>query len=139
MTVLRNGDYVIIEKVQHEILEAPIKVYNFEVEDFHTYYVGSNSILVHNACGPKNQETYSTRRQAFNASKRDIGVPTSEQPIKVGPNIDKRGNVVPGRLYDFGNGKYIRDDVVGHIFKDGGIIGRHFNNSNETIHFFYEE
>ncbi len=136
--VLRNGDYVIIEKVQHEILETPIKVYNFEVEDFHTYYVGSSSILVHNACGPKNQETYSTRRQAFNASKRDIGVPTSQQPVKVGPNIDKRGNIVPGRLYDFGNGKYVRDDVVGHIFKDGGSIGRHFNNSNETIHFFYE-
>ncbi len=25
--------------------------YNFEVEDFHTYYVGEEGILVHNACG----------------------------------------------------------------------------------------
>lgn len=46
--VLQNGEYVIVELVQHEILEAPIAVYNFEVEDFHTYYVGESSVLVHN-------------------------------------------------------------------------------------------
>lgn len=48
--VLLNGEYVIVEKVQHEILESPVKVYNFEVRDFHTYYVGENSVLVHNDC-----------------------------------------------------------------------------------------
>ena len=48
--VLQSGKYVIVEKVQHEILEAPIAVYNFEVEDFHTYYVGKSAVLVHNAC-----------------------------------------------------------------------------------------
>lgn len=48
--VLQNGKYVIVEQVQHEILEHPIKVYNFEVEDFHTYYVGDSSVLVHNKC-----------------------------------------------------------------------------------------
>lgn len=51
--VLRSGEYVIIEKVQHEILESPITVYNFEVEDFHTYYVGTSAVLVHNMCGTK--------------------------------------------------------------------------------------
>ena len=49
--VLQNGEYVIVELVQHEILEAPIAVYNFEVEDFHTYYVGESLVLVHNMCG----------------------------------------------------------------------------------------
>lgn len=29
--------------------EEPVKVYNFGVEDFHTYYVGKNCVLVHNA------------------------------------------------------------------------------------------
>ena len=49
---LLNGEYVIVEQVQHEILESPIKVYNFEVEDFHTYFVSKYSILVHNkGCG----------------------------------------------------------------------------------------
>ena len=51
--VLQNGKYVVIEKVQHEILDNPVTVYNFEVEDFHTYYVGNSSVLVHNDCGLK--------------------------------------------------------------------------------------
>jgi len=29
----------------------PVAVYNFEVEDFHTYYVTDSAILVHNTCG----------------------------------------------------------------------------------------
>ena len=48
--VLFNGEYVVVEAVQHEILESPVKVYNFEVEDFHTYFVGESSVLVHNMC-----------------------------------------------------------------------------------------
>lgn len=57
--LLHSGKYVVVEKIQHEILESPIKVYNFEVADFHTYFVGNASILVHNSCGtisglPKN-------------------------------------------------------------------------------------
>lgn len=48
--VLSNGEYVVVEAVQHEILESPVKVYNFEVEDFHTYFVGESSVLVHNKC-----------------------------------------------------------------------------------------
>ena len=45
-----SGKPVIIESIQHEILEVPVPVYNFEVEDFHTYFVGSSSVLVHNTC-----------------------------------------------------------------------------------------
>ena len=48
--VRSNGEYVVVEMVEHELLESPITVYNFEVEDFHTYHVGSASVLVHNKC-----------------------------------------------------------------------------------------
>ena len=52
-----NGKYVVVEKVQHEILENPIEVYNFEVEDYHTYYVTTDAstqfVLVHNSCKGK--------------------------------------------------------------------------------------
>ena len=48
--VLSNGELVTVEWVQHEILESPIKVYNFEVEEFHTYFVGECGVLVHNKC-----------------------------------------------------------------------------------------
>ncbi len=44
-----NGEQVIVEQVQHEILENPIKIYNFEVADNNSYYVGREAgVLVHN-------------------------------------------------------------------------------------------
>lgn len=39
------------------------RVYNFELEDFHTYYVGSNGVWVHNTCRPDISQ--------FELSKRD--------------------------------------------------------------------
>ena len=51
--VLVNGEYVVVEKVQHEILEVPATVYNFHVEDYHTYYVAEQGVLVHNMCAQK--------------------------------------------------------------------------------------
>ena len=48
--VLVNGEYVVVEKIQHELLESPVQVYNFQVEGYHTYYVTKSGILVHNTC-----------------------------------------------------------------------------------------
>lgn len=56
--VLVNGEYVVVERVQHEFLESPVTVYNFQVEDYHTYYVASG-VLVHNECkNPGSYEIY---------------------------------------------------------------------------------
>lgn len=53
-----NGEYVVVEQIQHEILESPIKVYNFRVVDNHTYYVGDTCVGVHNAeCVNNNSST----------------------------------------------------------------------------------
>jgi len=38
-----------VEKVEIEVFDRPVKVYNFEVEDWHTYYVTEQGVLVHNA------------------------------------------------------------------------------------------
>ena len=52
--VMLNGEYVIVEQVQHELLESSEITYNFEVEGYHTYYVGNSEILVHNlGCNKK--------------------------------------------------------------------------------------
>ena len=56
-----------VEQVQHEILEKPITVYNFEVADFHTYYVGDTEVLVHNDCDNYN---YGGAKNQANATKR---------------------------------------------------------------------
>ena len=36
---------LILEDIIVENFDVPITVYNFEVEDFHTYHVGNNNIL----------------------------------------------------------------------------------------------
>ncbi len=46
----QDGKDIIIDKVEFEHLEKPVKVYNFEVEDFHTYFVSGTPVLVHNNC-----------------------------------------------------------------------------------------
>lgn len=76
MLVTSNGAYVIIEKVEHELLETPVTVYNFEVEDFHTYYVSANAdsdafVLVHNSC-----------RKYYDATRTDNGVDIGQQISK---------------------------------------------------------
>ena len=47
--LLSDGTYGIIQTVKVETLSAPETTYNFEVEDFHTYFVGEQSVCVHNA------------------------------------------------------------------------------------------
>ncbi|RGG83547.1 hypothetical protein DWW75_10870, partial [Ruminococcus sp. AF17-11] len=41
---------VLVEQLYRENLgDESVKVYNFQVEDYHTYFVGLNTILVHNS------------------------------------------------------------------------------------------
>lgn len=85
-----NGEYVVIEKIQHEILNIPVKVYNFRVSDNHTYFVGTNSVLVHNDCMPS--ENYLTKTDT-NGDK------TYTRTID-GKNVDIK------YTYNAANGKY---------------------------------
>ena len=46
------GNILVVEDTRTEHLDEPETVYNFQVEDFHTYYVGERFIWVHNGeCG----------------------------------------------------------------------------------------
>ena len=79
----------------------------------------------------------SARAGAFNEAKRQSGVPVSQSPSKVSPNVDRRGNIQPGYIYEFdvpkpGGGTqkvYIRDDAGGHFYEDDASQNRgpHFN------------
>jgi hypothetical protein len=66
-----NGQKVVVEAIQHEILEKPVKVYNFEVQDNHTYFVGSeNGIVVHNtACGGATKAFNSDQQAVIDLAK----------------------------------------------------------------------
>lgn len=57
-----SGEEVRILGVNRQILDEPVNVYNITVdevesEDYHTYYVGSDSVLVHNACTKSNYKS----------------------------------------------------------------------------------
>ncbi|EIC03576.1 hypothetical protein YSBL_2747, partial [Acetivibrio thermocellus YS] len=43
-----KGNVLVVEEKKIKITDKPIKVYNFQVADFHTYHVGNNEVLVHN-------------------------------------------------------------------------------------------
>ncbi len=45
-----DGSKETITGIRVEWLEEPAEVYNFEVADYHTYYVGDGDVLVHNKC-----------------------------------------------------------------------------------------
>jgi len=79
----------------------------------------------------------SARAGAFNEAKRQSGIPVSQSPSNVYPNVDKRQNPQPGYIYEFDVSKpgggtqkvYIRDDAGGHFFADDSSQNRgpHFN------------
>jgi hypothetical protein len=103
--VLQSGEYVIVELVQHEMLEAPVTVYNFEVEDFHTYYVGDNSVLVHNACtnpgGRHGGQAHRDTVESVKDSLRSKGWDVSLKELRV----------------SVGGGRYRYPDIIAN--KDG--------------------
>ena len=94
--VLVNGEYVVVEKVQHELLENPVKVYNFQVEEYHTYYVATG-VLVHNAC---NSTKTATRADAIKEGKDFLG--------------DGYSKLGPGRYLSADGHRVMRFDFTHH-------------------------
>ena len=79
-----NGNVLLVEKFNVELTEEPVTVYNFQVEDFHTYHVGKCRLLVHNAnC---NQEKPVLPKYDGKTTE-GVMVTPEENPIKVHPNI----------------------------------------------------
>ena len=92
--VMLNGEYVVVEQVQHELLESPETTYNFEVEDFHTYYVGDTYVLVHNQCG----DVY----RGGDYTARDIDVRIDKSTGLLKPTRGISVNSDPGKVARFG-------------------------------------
>lgn len=63
------------------------KVYNFEVEDNHNYFVGQTSLLVHNTCFPDAQQLMkilNTNRDKFHSVKKKLIKEAKESAEKIG-------------------------------------------------------
>ena len=127
---LLNGEYVVVEQVQHELLEDPVFVYNFEVEDFHTYYVGSESVLVHNKCGgttPKNQKTEvhhiveqcQKQKSGFSSAQ----IQSSSNKIELDYSVHRKiSGYYSSKPSEFG-GLRVRDWLAGKSFEEQTEFG----------------
>lgn len=130
--MLYDGSYGIIEAIQVEELEKAETTYNFEVSDFHTYYVSESNVLVHNTC----------ERAAMRAAKRSENIPLSQKPDHVVnvKMVGENGRVYYAKAELYGN-KFIRNDFGGHLFSDGGTLAKYFNAGTwmgtlDDIHFY---
>ncbi|MEG1525207.1 MAG: polymorphic toxin-type HINT domain-containing protein [Clostridia bacterium] len=72
---LADGTKTTVEAIGTEELDETTPVYNFEVKDFHTYYVVENSMLVHNEYKPYNelrQDIDETGQQAHHVVEKRL-------------------------------------------------------------------
>lgn len=141
--LLSNGKTVIIDSIEIESLKSPETTYNFEVADFHTYYVTDSNILVHNMC----------RAEAMKQAKEYLGIEEDAIPDSVDYiQIDRgvRGKPYKAKVYRYGD-KWIRDDMGGHRFWDKIAkkwtghqpshfnvgVGSIYNGQIHGVHFYY--
>ena len=108
--LLSDGSVSAIGDVQPETLTAPETTYNFEVADFHTYYVSDSKVLVHNKCTPNNSKVYSPEEIA---ERYNITVEQFHKQVK--PEILRR--VKPN--YKVGKNPDIALNKVGDIAYQG--------------------
>ena len=74
--VTAEGNEVEIADIEIERLAEPITVYNLEVEDFHTYFVGEYGVLVHNYPGKSqtaNGDSFGSYSIEFESGKKYHG------------------------------------------------------------------
>ena len=130
---LVNGEYVVVEAVQHELLETPVTIYNFEVEDFHTYYVGEQSVLVHNRDCLSDQELidaandihYAQYKNAWWGSKNPITVTQATDGTVV---ISKNNGVIGPKARQRAAEIFGSDDVI--IVRGRGA---NYNNATNAV------
>lgn len=104
-----DGSRVTVLKWEYEELEETLTVYNMEVEDFHTYFVGEYGVLVHNEYdaaggGPKGESQ--GVGGASNAQE------SSQAPVNTGRG---KNNLKPDTNAQGAHSVYKRDSNTGKI------------------------
>ncbi|AUG56368.1 polymorphic toxin-type HINT domain-containing protein [Acetivibrio saccincola] len=111
---LYTGELKTVEKVEIEVFDRPVKVYNFEVEDWHTYYVTEQGVLVHNAKNyDGNGKTGNTNKPKPRNKPKQQGTPNSVEIQR-----DANGNII----------KYTEYGPDGEFVKEVRLTGKEHGN-----------
>ena len=104
-----NGNVLLVENFDVELTDKPVKVYNFQVEDFHTYHVSGLAILVHNAGGYERSQKYSNNWSDESLSKTVDKIAPDSKPVKTSSGKEIYNNPKTGKqvVYDT-DGNYFR-------------------------------
>ena len=124
--VNQDGTTTTVDVIWFEKLQSLVTVYNFEVEDWHNYYVGPTRILVHNECWIKGTgEVAEWTNHGFkhfapkNMSWKNVVKSTKSGPAKYlkGAEIEALERMVWKNGTDVTNGKTWKvmefDEVIG--------------------------
>ena len=95
-----DGSIAVVTGSQFEKLDVPVKVYNLNVEDFHSYFVGDVPVLVHNY-GGSSDDTPNTLYHYTNEKGQNAILESNE----LKPSL-KANNPNDAR---FGDGQYLSD------------------------------
>jgi RHS repeat-associated protein len=112
---------------------ARVTVYNFEVEDYHTYFVGSLQAWVHNSCGPKTAPNpYGKKGGPAHQNKvNEVAADIKDRGLKVGkehmvptPGGHKEKRFVDVVAIDPGTKNVVEMHQVGRQTKGGNPVSR---------------
>ncbi|EKQ57371.1 peptidoglycan-binding protein, partial [Clostridium sp. Maddingley MBC34-26] len=105
--LLSSGKIAEVSKVSKEKLDKAIKVYNFEVSDWHTYFVSDAGVFVHNVC-KANPSTQGAGKAPDYI--KDNRVPLDKETVLSSKDYTKTNIKVKGaQVYKNGDNYYYRD------------------------------
>ena len=137
---LEDGREVPIQSIKIVDYNYYIFVYNFEVEDFHTYYISDISVLTHNMCAMPNIEIWNkgsfesimdSLEYHYKKHGKEVGANSMEEYLRKAKEFAKtakkrnKGRLVKGKTVGTKryskNGKYIDLTPNGDIVSFGRI------------------
>ena len=70
-----NGNVLLVENLDVELTDDSVKVYNFQVEDYHTYHVSGFGVLVHNAeYSPEKMQKNKSKAKSWSRIRKKINM-----------------------------------------------------------------
>ena len=120
-----NGLVAYISCVAQEKLPAATNVYNFEVEEFHNYFVGNHSILVHNMCAKSDEVHHIVEQcQRGKSGFTSAQIQSPSNKVTIPYDVHRRISGYYSSTPDFCAPLRVRDYLAGKSFEEQFRFGK---------------